>query len=142
LGSLWIRDAFYFPELFPMVENLSARRTDRVVSGTNQPNVAAADRRTSIWPEPSIARTGKITAIRRDVDGAKTSVLMEFYIWDYGGSADDVLEAVIRAVEWGVSCRLLIDALGVRPWWKGNGPKRLWNAGVLLEEALPVAHSS
>jgi len=25
LGSQWIRDAFYFPEPFPMVENLSAR---------------------------------------------------------------------------------------------------------------------
>ena len=79
-----------------------------------------------------------LQAIRRDVDGAKTSVLMEFYIWDDGGSADDVLEAVIRAAKRGVSCRLLIDALGARPWWKGNGPQRLRNAGVLLEEALPV----
>jgi len=39
LGSLWIRDAFYFPEPFPTVENLSARRTDRVVSGTDQPKL-------------------------------------------------------------------------------------------------------
>ena len=38
--------AFYFPEPFPMVENLSVRRTVRVVSVTDQLNVAAADRRT------------------------------------------------------------------------------------------------
>jgi hypothetical protein len=28
LGSLWIRNAFYFPESFPMVENLSAMHAD------------------------------------------------------------------------------------------------------------------
>ena len=38
-----------------------------------------------------------LRAIARDVDAAKTSVLMEFYIWNEGGAADDVLEAVIRA---------------------------------------------
>ncbi|MFV2070805.1 MAG: cardiolipin synthase [Pirellulales bacterium] len=79
-----------------------------------------------------------LQAIRQDVDGAKTSVLMEFYIWDDGGSADDVLEAVIRAAQRDVSCRLLIDALGARPWWKSNGPQRLRDAGVQLEDALPV----
>jgi len=46
LGSQWIREAFYFPEPFPMVENLSARSAVRLVSGTDQLNVAAADRRT------------------------------------------------------------------------------------------------
>ena len=34
-----------------------------------------------------------LQAIARDVDGAKTSVLMEFYIWNEGGTADEVLEA-------------------------------------------------
>ena len=79
-----------------------------------------------------------LQAIRRNVDEAKTSVLMEFYIWDDGGSADDVLEAIIRAARRGVCCRLLIDALGARPWWKGKGPQRLRAAGVQLQEALPV----
>jgi len=77
-------------------------------------------------------------AIARDVDGAKASVLMEFYIWNQGGAADDVLEAVIRAARRGVSCRVLVDALGARPWWKGGQPQRLRDAGVELRAALPV----
>ena len=79
-----------------------------------------------------------LRAIARDVDGAKTSVLMEFYIWNEGGAADDVLEAVIRAARRGVSCRVLVDALGARPWWKGGQPQRLRAAGVELRAALPV----
>ncbi len=79
-----------------------------------------------------------LAAIARDVDAAKTSVLMEFYIWNEGGAADAVLEAVIRAAGRGVQCRLLVDALGARPWWKGSQPQRLREAGVELRAALPV----
>jgi cardiolipin synthase len=63
---------------------------------------------------------------------------MEFYIWNEGGAADEVLEAVIRAAQRGVSCRLLIDALGARPWWKGKQPQQLRDAGVEVRPALPV----
>ena len=79
-----------------------------------------------------------LAAIAHDVDSASTSVLMEFYIWNEGGQADEVLEAVIRAALRGVRCRLLIDALGARPWWRGSQPKRLREAGVELRAALPV----
>ncbi len=80
-----------------------------------------------------------LAAIRRDVDAAQTSVLMEFYIWNAGGAADEVLEALIRAARRGVKCRLLIDALGARPWWRGPQPQRLREAGVQLAQALPVS---
>ena len=79
-----------------------------------------------------------LKALARDVDGAKTSVLMEFYIWNEGGTADEVLEALLRAAARGVRCRLLVDALGARPWWRGRQPQRLREAGVELREALPV----
>lgn len=86
-----------------------------------------------------ISDTPKILAtITRDVDAAQRSVLMEFYIWNEGGAADDVLDAVIRAAQRGVRCRVLIDALGARPWWKGSQPARLRAAGVELQQALPV----
>src|SRR5580700_9154182 len=68
-----------------------------------------------------------LAAIVRDVDAARTSVLMEFYIWNEGGAADEVVEAVIRAA-----------ARGARPWWKGTQPKRLRDAGVQLRAALPT----
>ena len=79
-----------------------------------------------------------LETIARDVDAAQTSLLMEFYIWNEGGRADEVLEAVIRAAKRGVSCRLLIDALGARPWWKGKQSQRLRDAGVDVRPALPV----
>jgi cardiolipin synthase len=63
---------------------------------------------------------------------------MEFYIWNEGGAADEVLEAVIRAASRGVQCYLLIDALGARPWWKSSQPKRLRDSGVQLRAALPT----
>jgi len=81
---------------------------------------------------------GILNGIRRDIDQAQNSLLMEFYIWNEGGAADEVLNAVIRASERGVRCRLLIDALGARPWWKGEQPDKLRAAGVQLEAALPV----
>lgn len=76
--------------------------------------------------------------IIQDVDKANRSVLMEFYIWGSGGLADEVLAAVIRAQKRGVHCCLLIDAVGARPWWKGNQPAELRAAGVELRTALPV----
>lgn len=79
-----------------------------------------------------------LAAIAKDVDEATTSVLIEFYIWNKGGRADDVLEAVIRASERGVKCFLLVDAIGAAPWWRTDQPKRLRNAGVELRQALPV----
>ena len=79
-----------------------------------------------------------LTALAQDVDGARQSVLMEFYIWNEGGAADGVLEALIRAAQRGVSCRVLVDALGGRPWWKGRQPQRLRAAGVQVRPALPV----
>ncbi len=79
-----------------------------------------------------------LQSMAADIDAAKTSVLMEFYIWNEGGSADEVLEAVIRAAQRDVSCRVLVDALGARPWWKGTQPQRLRDAGVQVQAALPV----
>ena len=86
-----------------------------------------------------ISDTDKIlTAIADDVDIAEKSVLMEFYIWNAGGKADEVLEAVIRAAKRGVECRLLIDDLGSKSWWNSAQPKRLRDAGVYILPALKV----
>ena len=79
-----------------------------------------------------------LRAVAADVDRAYKSVLMEFYIWNQGGAADEVLEAIIRASQRGVSCRVLVDALGARPWWKGPQPERAAQAGVQVRPALPV----
>lgn len=79
-----------------------------------------------------------LNSIRQDIDRAQHSVLMEFYIWNEGGLADEVLAAVIAAAQRGISCRVLIDAAGAAPWWKGKQPDQMRAAGVQLEAALPV----
>lgn len=79
-----------------------------------------------------------LRAIARDIESAENSVLMEFYIWNAGGLADEVLQALIRSSQRGVSCRVLIDAIGARPWWKGDQPNQLRQAGVDVRPALPA----
>ena len=76
--------------------------------------------------------------IAADIDGAKLSVLVEFYIWNEGGLTQDVLEALVRAAGRGVKCLVLIDAMGAGHWWQGGGPEMLRKAGVELRAALPV----
>ncbi len=78
---------------------------------------------------------GRIAA---DIDTARHSVLMEFYIWNDGGLTAEVRDALIRAAGRGVECLVLIDAMGAGTWWRSNGPAQLRAAGVKLREALPV----
>jgi len=63
---------------------------------------------------------------------------LEFYIWYAGGLADELLETVIGAAQRGVVCRLLLDALGSKPFLHSAAASRLRQAGVELAVALPV----
>lgn len=81
---------------------------------------------------------GILRAIAADIDGARHSVLVEFYIWNEGGYTEGVAEALIRAARRGVQCLVLIDAMGAGRWWKSGQPGRLREAGVQLRAALPV----
>ena len=74
--------------------------------------------------------------LARDIDDAETGVLMAFYIWSSGGDADEVAEALIRAARRGVTCRVLVDAIGSRPWLGTGEPARLRDAGVDVQVAL------
>src|SRR5258708_31527388 len=53
-----------------------------------------------------------------DIDQAQRTCYLEFYIWSVGGRADDVAAALIRAVKRGVECRVLVDAIGSKPFLK------------------------
>lgn len=78
-------------------------------------------------------------AIIADVEAAKRTVHMAFYIWHPGGTADLVVDAVVRAAERGVRCNILVDGLGSKTWWRSPQRKRLQKAGVTVLEAMPVA---
>ena len=73
-----------------------------------------------------------------EIHQAKISLHLEFYIWALGGSADEVGEALIAAAKRGVSCRVMLDSLGSKDWFKSKWPGRFRNAGIAVTEALPI----
>lgn len=79
-----------------------------------------------------------LRSIIADIDRAKHTCHMEFYIWNEGGSADEVCEALIRAAKRGVICRVLVDAMGSSKFLKSKLVRRLRNNGVEVVAALPV----
>ena len=82
------------------------------------------------------------TVFRRiiaDVDGAQRTCHMVFYIWNNGGLADEVTEALIRAARRGVICRVLVDAVGSAPFLRSETAQRMRHEGIRLHAALPVS---
>ncbi len=77
-------------------------------------------------------------ALIADIDAARSSVHMEFYIWSAGGFVDDLVEALVRAARRGVACSALMDSLGSRPFFKSASIGLLRQAGVRVVEVLPV----
>ena len=73
-----------------------------------------------------------------EINAAKKSLHLEFYIWALGGDADRVGEALIAAAKRGVSCKVLLDSLGSSAWFKSKWPARFRNAGIQVTEALPI----
>ena len=78
-------------------------------------------------------------ALIADIDAARSSVRLEFYIWNAGGFVDDLVAALVRAARRGVDCCILIDALGSRPFLRTATIGRLADAGVEVIEVLPVS---
>lgn len=74
-----------------------------------------------------------------DVQAAKKSVSMEFYIWDLGGFCDRMCLALMQAARRGVLCRLLVDDIGSRKFLRSGWPVRMREAGVHVSCALPVS---
>lgn len=73
-----------------------------------------------------------------EINQAKKTLHLEFYIWALGGDADRVGEALIAAAKRGVVCKVLLDSLGSKDWFKSAWPNRFRNAGIEVTEALPI----
>ncbi|GAA5188329.1 cardiolipin synthase [Ferrimonas gelatinilytica] len=78
-------------------------------------------------------------SLLRDIEGARHTIQMEFYIWHPGGHADEVAQALIDAAQRGVEVKLLLDAAGSRDFFKSHWPRQLKEAGVALIAALEVS---
>lgn len=73
----------------------------------------------------------------QDIEAAEKTCHLEFYIWQPGGLVDDVAEALIRAEQRGVTCRILVDAMGSRTFLRSGVAEQLRDAGVEIIAALP-----
>lgn len=80
-----------------------------------------------------------LSRIYSDINNAKKSVSMEFYIWGVGGWCDKIAQAVIDATKRGCLCRILVDDIGSRTWLRTNWPAKMLAAGVHVSRALPVS---
>lgn len=105
----------------------------RLATGTLGAPALGGGRLTLLDGAPAI-----LEALARDIDAARHHCHLEFYIWNAGGLADQVAEALERAARRGVACRLLLDAVGSRPFLGGSWPARLRSGGVAVVTALPV----
>jgi cardiolipin synthase len=72
-----------------------------------------------------------------DIDAAEKTCHLVFYIWQPGGAAEDVAAALIRAEQRGVTCRVLVDAMGSRTFLRSPIADQLRAAGVEILAALP-----
>ncbi len=77
-----------------------------------------------------------LTRIAADIDAARTTVHLCYYIFQIDSHTEPVISALARAVARGVRCRVLIDAFGSRPMIPVVVPK-LRSLGIDTRVALP-----
>lgn len=77
-------------------------------------------------------------SILTDIEKSTSTCHLQFYIWHDGGTADEIARALIKAVQRGVTCRVLVDAIGSRDFLRGKQVTHLRAAGVKVLESLPA----
>jgi cardiolipin synthase len=80
---------------------------------------------------------GSIDRLVADIDAAQHHVHLLYYIFALDDTTRPVCDALDRAVQRGVTCRVLVDALGSRRLLKALLP-RLTAAGVQVHQMLPT----
>ena len=81
-----------------------------------------------------------INKLAADIDGAKEHVHVLYYIFANDASGVRISSALKKAVERGVKCRVLADAVASRTFFHRAGlAHTLMQAGVEVAAALPVA---
>jgi len=80
------------------------------------------------------------TQIVHDIDNAQEHVHVLFYIWLLDENGNKVIDALIRAVNRGVSCRMIVDGMGSRDLIRSERWEEMRTAGVLTAVALPIGN--
>jgi len=82
--------------------------------------------------------TQVLTTLAGDIDASTHHCHLLFYIWQPFGGGRVVGEALMRAAKRGVRCRVLVDAVGSKPFLKSELCEQMVAAGVSVVPALPV----
>jgi cardiolipin synthase len=97
-------------------------------------NPVRADNRLALFGEAS----SFLASLERDIDAAQEHANLLFYIWVHDLAGQRIGEALVRAVQRGVRCRVLLDGIGSRPFLRSAACKELRDCGVEVVEALPA----
>ncbi len=73
-----------------------------------------------------------------DIDAARSHCHLLFFIYTTTPACWQVSDAMIRAARRGVTCRLLVDAVGSKQFLRSEEVSRMRRAGVQVLAALPV----
>jgi len=79
-----------------------------------------------------------LDAIIADIEAARETVHLMFYIWLDDGNGLKVADALKRAAGRGVVCRVMADDLGSRKFVRSEHWRAMERAGVRLARALPI----
>lgn len=80
-----------------------------------------------------------IARIEADIDAAERTCHFLFYIWLDDAAGTRIGDALIRAVARGVTCRVLVDAVGSKAFLRSDLCRRMREGGVAVRAALPVS---
>ncbi|MCG6929892.1 MAG: cardiolipin synthase [Desulfofustis sp.] len=81
-----------------------------------------------------------IQAMVTDIDNARETVHLIFYIWLADNNGCRIVEALKRAAARGVTCRAIADDLGSRNMISSTHWQAMREAGVHLASALPIGN--
>ena len=79
-----------------------------------------------------------ISRLVADIDAAEHHVHLLYYIFENDQAGGRVLDALTRAVQRGVICRVLVDAVGSKLLLRKKQARAIEAAGIHLHHALPV----
>lgn len=77
-----------------------------------------------------------LASLAHDIDAARDHVHLLYYIFAHDRATEPVIAALERAAQRGVTCRVLVDALGSRSYWRRLA-RTLEPAGVHVRQMLP-----
>lgn len=111
------------PERLERFCNLATTLGDMPITGGNDVNY--------------IISTGELVKrLTADIDGASEQVHLLYFILNEDDVTRPIFQALERASERGVTCRILADTLGSKKFFKKTAP-RLKKAGISVVGALP-----